>query len=69
MVALRELAFGFGSTGLAGKAGLLAEQIHPFTGEPLSVMPLTWSHSAYVTAFLKYRERVQEFASRKHEPA
>lgn len=53
----------------ASEAGLLAEQINPFTGEPLSVMPLTWSHAQYVTAFLKYRERVQEFSSRKHETA
>ncbi len=53
----------------ASEAGLLAEQINPFTGEPLSVMPLTWSHAQYVTAFLKYRERVQEFSSRKPEPA
>ena len=53
----------------ASEAGLLAEQIHPFTGEPLSVMPLTWSHSAYVTAFLKYRERVQESASSRTELA
>ncbi|MDI6829276.1 MAG: glycoside hydrolase family 15 protein, partial [Armatimonadota bacterium] len=33
----------------ASEAGLLAEQIHPFTGQPLAVMPLTWSHAAFVS--------------------
>jgi GH15 family glucan-1,4-alpha-glucosidase len=36
-------------------SGVLAEQVHPFTGEPLSVSPLTWSHAGYVSA-------VQHFA-------
>jgi GH15 family glucan-1,4-alpha-glucosidase len=35
-------------------SGILAEQIHPFTHEPLSVSPLTWSHAAYVSAVLTY---------------
>jgi GH15 family glucan-1,4-alpha-glucosidase len=38
-------------------SGVLAEQVHPFTDAPLSVSPLTWSHAAYVTAFLGYLER------------
>jgi GH15 family glucan-1,4-alpha-glucosidase len=29
-------------------SGVMAEQIHPFTGEPLSVSPLTWSHAEFV---------------------
>jgi len=29
-------------------SGIMAEQINPFTGEPLSVSPLTWSHAEYV---------------------
>ncbi len=29
-------------------SGVLAEQVHPMTGEPLSVAPLTWSHAAFV---------------------
>src|SRR5439155_261216 len=36
-------------------SGVLAEQVHPYTGEPLSVSPLTWSHAAFVSA-------VQHFA-------
>lgn len=34
-------------------SGVLAEQVHPFTGEPLSVSPLTWSHAAYVATVQK----------------
>jgi GH15 family glucan-1,4-alpha-glucosidase len=30
-------------------SGVLAEQVHPFTGEPVSVSPLTWSHATFVT--------------------
>jgi len=48
----------------ASEAGLLAEQIHPCTGQPLSVMPLTWSHAAFVSAVLKYQARVRELTSR-----
>lgn len=29
-------------------SGVLPEQLHPVTGEPLSVSPLTWSHAAFV---------------------
>ncbi|HZP97482.1 MAG TPA: glycoside hydrolase family 15 protein [Candidatus Limnocylindria bacterium] len=36
-------------------SGVLAEQVHPETGAPLSVSPLTWSHAAFVSA-------VQHFA-------
>jgi GH15 family glucan-1,4-alpha-glucosidase len=42
-------------------SGILAEQIHPYTGAALSVSPLTWSHAALVTtvhAYLRARGRV-----------
>jgi oligosaccharide amylase len=29
-------------------SGILAEQVHPVTGKPLSVSPLTWSHATFV---------------------
>ncbi len=29
----------------ADPTGVLPEQVHPYTGEPLSVAPLTWSHA------------------------
>jgi glucoamylase len=31
-------------------SGVLAEQVHPISGEPLSVSPLTWSHATYVAS-------------------
>lgn len=40
-------------------SGVLAEQIHPVHGTPLSVSPLTWSHSAYVWAVMEYAEKYQ----------
>jgi len=35
-------------------SGLLPEQLHPFTAEPLSVAPLAWSHAAFVGCVLAY---------------
>jgi glucoamylase len=36
---------------------LLPEQVHPFTGAPLAVTPLTWSHAAFVSAIHDYMAR------------
>jgi glucoamylase len=36
-------------------SGILAEQLHPHTGEPLSVSPLTWSHASFVTIVQRYK--------------
>ncbi|MCL4529266.1 MAG: glycoside hydrolase family 15 protein [Chloroflexi bacterium] len=44
-------------------SGILAEQVNPFTDEPLSVSPLTWSHAAFVTtvhAYLDAKDRLQK---------
>ena len=38
-------------------SGVLAEQVHPVSGSPLSVSPLTWSHSAFVWTVLQYTEK------------
>jgi glucoamylase len=38
-------------------SGTMAEQLHPYTGEPLSVSPLTWSHAEYVMAVREYIDR------------
>ncbi|MFV2081844.1 MAG: glycoside hydrolase family 15 protein, partial [bacterium] len=38
-------------------SGVLAEQVHPVNASPLSVSPLTWSHSAFVWAVLQYTEK------------
>jgi len=40
-------------------SGVLAEQVHPVTGLPLCVSPLTWSHSAFVWTVLRYTEKVK----------
>ncbi|MHB1285868.1 MAG: glycoside hydrolase family 15 protein [Leptospirales bacterium] len=34
----------------AGESGMLPEQVHPMTGERLSVSPLAWSHAEWVIA-------------------
>jgi oligosaccharide amylase len=41
----------------ANASGILPEQLHPLTGQPLSVAPLTWSHAMYVETILMYVER------------
>jgi glucoamylase len=38
-------------------SGTMAEQLHPYTGDPLSVSPLTWSHAEYVRAVREYIAR------------
>ncbi len=35
-------------------SGILAEQVDPYTDQPVSVSPLTWSHAAYVSTVLTY---------------
>ena len=35
-------------------SGVMAEQVNPFTSEPLSVSPLTWSHAEYVLTIRWY---------------
>jgi GH15 family glucan-1,4-alpha-glucosidase len=44
----------------AESSGILPEQLDPKTGAPLSATPLAWSHAAYVSAVLKYVDRVKE---------
>lgn len=41
-------------------SGVLAEQINPLTGEPVSVSPLTWSHSTFVATVMKYLEKFRQ---------
>jgi len=40
--------------------GVFPEQVHPLTGEPLSVAPLTWSHISFISAVLRYLEKRKE---------
>lgn len=46
-------------------SGVLAEQVHPLTGAPLSVSPLTWSHSAFVWTVLRYVEKDKALGARE----
>ncbi|MDT8271576.1 MAG: glycoside hydrolase family 15 protein, partial [Desulfomonilia bacterium] len=39
-------------------SGVLAEQVHPFTGQPLSVSPLTWSHATFVATINRFIRRL-----------
>ena len=41
-------------------SGVMAEQLHPYSGEPLSVSPLTWSQAAYLRAVQEYGTREAE---------
>lgn len=44
-------------------SGVLAEQVHPETGEPLSVSPLSWSHGTFIQTVLRYLEREGQLAA------
>ena len=50
-------------SGSQTNSGVLAEQLHPSTGVPLSATPLVWSHAVYVETILMYIERVKELES------
>lgn len=41
-------------------SGILGEQFDPTTGAHLSVSPLTWSHSTFVSTALSYQKKVHE---------
>lgn len=45
-------------------SGVLPEQLHPETGAPLSVAPLTWSHSTFVQTAMKYLDAAERLTSR-----
>ncbi|KKP81393.1 MAG: Glycoside hydrolase 15-related protein, partial [Parcubacteria group bacterium GW2011_GWB1_35_5] len=47
------------------RSGMLSEQLDPNTGEPLSAMPLTWSHSEFVRTVIEYDKKKQSFSSSK----
>lgn len=41
-------------------SGVLAEQVNPVTGEPLSVSPLTWSHATFVGSVQRILRRLEK---------
>jgi Glucoamylase and related glycosyl hydrolases len=50
-------------------SGVLSEQVDPYTGAPISVAPLTWSHAAYVLAVHRVAERMKELGLQPAAPA
>jgi hypothetical protein len=40
-------------------SGILAEQVNPYTDEPLSVSPLTWSHATFVAMVQHYLDKLE----------
>ncbi len=50
------------ATKMTNPAGILPEQMHPLTGAPLSVAPLTWSHATFVATVLKYLKKLKELS-------
>jgi GH15 family glucan-1,4-alpha-glucosidase len=49
----------------AEASGVLAEQFHPYTGEAISVSPLTWSHATFVMVVMEYVNKVRSFRDRR----
>jgi glucoamylase len=48
-------------------SGALAEQLNPYTGEPISATPLLWSHAEFVNAVCEYLNKRQEFYLKSEE--
>jgi GH15 family glucan-1,4-alpha-glucosidase len=46
-------------------SGILAEQVNPYTGVPLSVSPLTWSHAGVVLAVNEYLTKRAQLETRE----
>ncbi|HEX8709243.1 MAG TPA: glycoside hydrolase family 15 protein [Pyrinomonadaceae bacterium] len=44
-------------------SGVLAEQVDPLTGAPVSVSPLTWSHSTVVATVIGYLRKLEALLS------
>ncbi|MBD3327976.1 glycoside hydrolase family 15 protein [Candidatus Peregrinibacteria bacterium] len=49
------------ATDQADTTFVLPEQINPYTGQHLSVAPLTWSHATYVDTIMLYSRKLKEF--------
>ena len=47
------------------ESGVMAEQINPFSGVPISVSPLTWSHATFVATVCQLRDKHRELKSKE----
>ena len=43
----------------AFESGVLPEQLHPYTGHPLSISPLSWSHGEFILTVHKFLEKMK----------
>jgi glucoamylase len=50
------------------RSGVLAEQVNPYTDEPLSVSPLTWSHAEVLITVHDYVEKYAQLVSQRLKP-
>ncbi len=48
----------------ANSAGILPEQLDPFTNQPISVAPLTWSHATYVDTVMRFSEKYRALSQK-----
>jgi GH15 family glucan-1,4-alpha-glucosidase len=46
-------------TNHAFESGVLPEQLHPYTGQPLSISPLSWSHGEFILTVNKFLEKLK----------
>ncbi len=51
------------------ESGVLAEQVHPYTGAPMSVAPLTWSHATVVMTIREYLSKLDELCEQSSKRA
>ena len=54
---------------IALPSGVLPEQVHPKTGQGLSVSPLTWSHSTFVAAVDSYLTKLKSLQTAENATA
>jgi len=47
---------------MALPSGVLAEQVDPESGVPVSVSPLTWSHSTFIATVHSYLRKTSELS-------
>ena len=57
------------AAGHALESGVLAEQVNPYTNEPISVSPLTWSHATVCSTVVKYLEKLEQLDAVNAGPA
>ncbi len=48
-------------------SGVLAEQVNPYDGKPLSVSPLTWSHATVVEVVMMYLRKLRDLRAKQNK--